>query len=136
MRLFLDESGECSFSVRSAYKHFVITILSIDESAINKIRNSLRRRFTKFIEKGWDRNREVKAFEIFKNRRFGENSVREVLDALTRIDTLAISYIVVNKEKIENKSFRNAPYGTGYNYFTGILLSELAGLAAAGVHGA
>ena len=33
--------------------------------------------------------------------------------------------ISLNKGKVKNESFRNAPYGTAYNYFTGILLSKL-----------
>ena len=41
------------------------------------------------------------------------------------LPTLGISYIVVNKARIINESFRTAPYGTVYNYFTGILLSEM-----------
>ncbi|MFC2031908.1 hypothetical protein ACFLUS_00820 [Chloroflexota bacterium] len=33
--------------------------------------------------------------------------------------------MVVNKKNIKHKAFRDAPYGVGYNYFTGVLLSEL-----------
>lgn len=38
---------------------------------------------------------------------------------------MKVSYIVVEKSKITNQSFRNAPYGISYNYFTGKLLKNL-----------
>lgn len=125
MRLFLDESGECSFSSKSAYRHFLITILSVDPSAMNIMKNNLKRKFVGLIKKGWDKTQEAKAYEVFKNRKFGAKAISEVLDSLSRIDTLEISYVIVNKDKITNKAFRSAPYGTAYNYFTGVLLSEL-----------
>jgi len=42
-----------------------------------------------------------------------------------QLKSIKISYLVVNKNNIKHQSFRNAPYGIGYNYFTGVLLSEL-----------
>jgi len=124
-RLFLDESGECSFSPDTVYKHFLITIVSIDPSVMNTLKNRLKRKFAQFVKRGWDRTREIKAYEVYKDKRFGSEAIYEVLNALTTAPTLEISYVVVNKENITNQSFRNAPYGTGYNYFTGLLLSEL-----------
>jgi hypothetical protein len=121
--LFLDESGECSFSKKSYYKHFLITILSVDTSEVNKIKNHLRRKTASFIKKGWDKSKEIKAYEIYN--RFGEKGITDVILSLIKINSLEISYIVINKEKIENLSFRNASYGISYNYFTGVLLSEL-----------
>ena len=49
----------------------------------------------------------------------------EVLESLLAIKSLGINYIVVNKPKIESEALKNAPYGIVYNYFTGVLLSEL-----------
>lgn len=122
-RLFLDESGECSFSSNSNCKHFVITILSVEENSIYKIKNHLKRKFADFIEKGWDKTKEIKAVELY--RKFGANAVKKVITSLVSIPSLEISYIVINKDRIEHQSFRNAPYGTAYNYFTGVLLSKL-----------
>ena len=124
-RLFQDESGECSFSTRSNYRHFAISILSINPSRLKVIQNCLRKKFASFIKKGWDKTKEFKAYELHKNRRFGKEAVSNVLASLVSIPSLEISYIVVNKEKITNQSFRKAPYGTAYNYFTGVLLSEM-----------
>lgn len=123
--LFLDESGECSFSKKSYHKHFLITILSVDTSEVYKIKNHLRRKTASFIKRGWDKSKEIKAFDIYKYKKFGEKAILDVISSLIKINSLEISYIVINKEKIENLSFRKASYGIGYNYFTGVLLSEL-----------
>lgn len=124
-RLFLDESGECSFSQSSIYKHFLITILSVDPSENNKIKNHLKRKFAKFIKNGWGKGKEIKAYDLFKNKKFGAESIEEVVQSLLKIESLEISYLVVNKDKIINEAFRRASYGIAYNYFTGVLLSEL-----------
>jgi len=124
-QLFLDESGECSFSSDSIYEHFLITILSIDPSQAYKLKNRLKRKYAIYIKKGWDKNREFKAFDLFKDKRFGYQAITDILNEITSIDTLQISYLVVKKDNIKNKTFRDAPYGTGYNYFSGVLLSEL-----------
>lgn len=121
--LFLDESGECSFARTSDYKHFLITILSVDTSEVNKIKNCLRRKTASFIKKGWDKSKEIKASKIYN--KFGEKGITDVILSLIKINSLEISYIIVNKDKINNLSFRNASYGIPYNYFTGVLLSEL-----------
>ncbi len=123
--LFLDESGECSFSQNSAYTHFVIAILSIDDSEIPKLKDKLKRQFAYFIRNGWDKTKEVKASDLFKNKKFGAPAVLRVLNALMQLDSIQMSYLVVNKKNIKHQPFRNAPYGVGYNYFTGVLLSEL-----------
>ena len=123
--LFLDESGECSFTEASGYRHFLITILSVDASEVNKIKNRLRRKTASFIKRGWDRSKEIKAYNLYRYKKFGEEAILDVISSLIKIDSLEISYIVINKEKIENLSFRNASYGVSYNYFTGVLLSEL-----------
>ncbi|MBA7491568.1 hypothetical protein ES702_02116 [subsurface metagenome] len=123
--LFLDESGECSFTKASGYRHFLITILSVDTSEVKKIKNHLRRKTASFIKRGWDKSKEIKAFNLYKYKKFGEKAILDVISSLIKINSLEISYIIVNKEKIENLSFRNASYGISYNYFTGVLLSEL-----------
>ena len=123
--LYLDESGECSFAQSSCYKHFLITIISVDPSHNNKIKNCLRRKFAKYIRNGWDKTKEIKANSLCRDDRFGAESIEEVIQSLIRIKSLEISYLVVNKDKITNKSFRNAEYGIAYYYFTGVILSEL-----------
>ncbi len=125
LQLFQDESGECSFSSESIYEHFLITILSIDPSQVFKLKNRLKRKYSIYIKKGWDKNREFKAFDLFKDKRFGYQVIVDILNTITSIDTLQISYLVIKKDNIKNKSFRDAPYGTAYNYFSGVLLSEL-----------
>jgi len=125
IRLFQDESGDCSFSPNSHCKHFVITVLSINPSNLNKVKNRLKREFASFIKIGWDKTRECKAFNLYKDVRFGAKAISSVIDTLVTIPSLEINYIVINKTKITNKSFRGAPYGTAYNYFTGVLLSEI-----------
>ncbi len=123
--LFLDESGECSFAKSSRYKHFLITIISVEPSYNKKIKNCLRRKFAGFIRKGWDKTKEIKASSLYGNKTFGAESIKEVIQSLVKISSLEISYLAVNKDKITNESFRNAEYGIAYNYFTGVILSEL-----------
>lgn len=125
MHLFMDESGECSFSQNSKYEHFLITIISIEDSEFTTLKDKLKRQFSYFIRNGWDKTKEIKASVLHKNRRFGASSVFRVLSALMQLNSMKISYLVVNKNNIINQAFRDAPYGIGYNYFTGILLSEL-----------
>lgn len=124
-QLFLDESGECSFSESSIYQHFLITILSIDALQANQIKKCLKREFASFIRRGWPKRKEPKASDLFRDKKFGGPAVVNVLKSLVRISTLETSYIIVNKDKISHDSFRKAPYGIGYNYFTNVLLSEL-----------
>lgn len=123
--LFLDESGECSFSDKSAFKHFLIAIISVDGSEVEIIKKKLKRIFARIIKNGWDKNREIKASVLYHHRKFGEKPIIDILKTLLKIKSLHINYIVVNKDKINNLSFRNAAYGIGYNYFTGVILSEL-----------
>lgn len=125
IRLFMDESGECSFSENSICRHFLITIISVDPAEIEQIKKSLKRIYGKIIKKGWDKRKEPKAYELFKDKRFGKDTMEKILEALLRIPSLKINYIIVNKRNIINQSFRNAPYGTAYNYFTGVLLTEM-----------
>ena len=124
-QLFLDESGECSFSQNSKYEHFLITIISIDISEYATLKDKLKRQFAYFIRNGWNKTKEIKASELYKNRRFGASAVLRVLNALMQLNSIKISYLVVNKNNIKHQAFRDAPYGIGYNYFTGVILSEL-----------
>ncbi len=124
-KVFLDESGECSFSHSSIYRHFLITILSIDDSEMNIIKKKLKREFAHIIKNGWDKTKEIKASDLYRNKKFGAESVKKILKSLIEIKSIEFSYIIVNKEEITNVSFRNASYGIGYNYFTGVILSEL-----------
>ena len=125
LHLFLDESGECSFSPNSKYEHFLITIITIDVVESDALKARLRRQFAYFIRNGWNSTREIKASELYKNRKFGASAVLRVLNALMQLNSIKINYLVVNKNNITHQAFRDAPYGIGYNYFTGILLSEL-----------
>jgi len=123
-RLFLDESGECSFSTNSNYTHFLITILSIDSQNLRLIKKLLKRRIATLINNGWNKNIEPKASSLYRDPRF-RKFIPTILTTLANISSLEISYIVVNKDKITNQSFRNSAYGISYNFFTGILLSDL-----------
>lgn len=123
--LFLDESGECSFSHTSTFRHFLITIVSVDDCQASRIKSRLRRKFAALVRSGWKKTKEVKAADLFRDSRFAAAAVADVLEDLTTICSLEISYIVVNKERISHQPFRKAPYGIGYNYFTGVLLCEL-----------
>lgn len=124
-RLFLDESGECGFLQSSSFKHFVIAVVAIDDTDNKMIKRNLKQVFKKFIKRGWYKTKEIKAYDLYKNRKFGAESVKKVIRALLKIKSLEISYLAVNKEKINNESFRKASYGRGYNYFTGVLLSKI-----------
>ena len=124
-RLYLDESGEISFSQRSAYKHFVITILSVDQTDVPEIKSRLQRQYAGFIRRGWPRGQEFKAASLFRRRNFRASAIHSLLTSLVSIPSLEVSYIVVNKSKLTNPAFRGTAYGTAYNYFCGVLLSEL-----------
>lgn len=124
-RLYLDESGDLSFSARSICTHFVISILSVDPAHMNTVTKRLKRQYAKFRRKGWPKGQEFKAASLFNRKGFETQAIRNLLKQLTPIPSLEISYIVVNKSKLTNQSFRSASYGAAYNYFTGVLLSEL-----------
>jgi hypothetical protein len=97
----------------------------IDDSEFTILKGKLKRQFAYFIRNGWDKTKEIKASELYKDIRFGASAVFRVLNALMQLNSIKISYLVVNKNNIKHQAFRDAPYGIGYNYFTGVLLSEL-----------
>lgn len=103
----------------------MVTILSVDPSENQKLKNCLKRSCLKFIGRGWDKNEEIKASKIYSKKGFGADSVCYVLNGLVKIPTLEVHYIGVNKNKITSQSLRDAPYGVSYNYFAGELLSIL-----------
>lgn len=123
--LFLDESGDCSFSPHSIYKHFVITIISVDKYDMKKIKNHLKRVFADFYNQGWQKTDEVKASDLFRHRDYGSLAVRRVIESLTNIKSLKINYFVIKKDGMTSETFKKAPYGIAYNYFTGQLLTTL-----------
>jgi hypothetical protein len=123
--LFQDESGDCAFSELSIYRHILIVIVSVLPNYVQQIERIFRYKIASFIKKGWPKNKELKAVDLYRNTKFGKSAVNEVLDALHNTPSLGVNYIIIDKSKITNTSFRNAPYGTAYNYFTGILLSEM-----------
>lgn len=67
-RLFLDESGDCSFSPTTRCDHFVLAMISIDESHLKKIKNRLKRKFARFIRDGWDKTIEPKLLTSIETR--------------------------------------------------------------------
>lgn len=124
-RLFLDESGDCKCGAKGGSKHFCLTIISIPTEDAKAIKARFKASTKKLIKAGWDKSKEVKAYSLYKASKFGAKAVLEVIDYLAAIDPLEVSYLVVNKDQITSKSLRNAEYGIRYNYFTGVLLSEM-----------
>lgn len=123
--LFLDESGDCSCGASSKSRHFCLTILSIAEQDTKAIKARFRTRVKKLVRAGWDKSKEVKAHSLHRDPQFGAKAALGMLEYLAGIDSLRISYLVVNKNKITSQSLRDAEYGIRYNYFSGALLSEL-----------
>lgn len=123
--MFLDESGDCSFSDTSIAEHFVITVVTVNKYEMKKIKNHLKRVFVDIYSAGWNKSREVKAYDIFNDRKFGQPWFEKIFGCLTNIGSLKVNYIVVRKKGLESETFKKAPYGIAYNYFTGRLLSEL-----------
>lgn len=122
-RLYLDESGDISFSSASICTHFVITVLSFDPLQTGEVKNRLKREHRKFIRSGWPKGREFKAYTLYDT--FGSGAIDRMLTTLVSVPSLNVNYIVIKKPNITNQSFRTAPYGTAYNYFAGVLLSEM-----------
>jgi len=85
----------------------------------------LKRKFSAIIQKGWNKEIEIKASSLFAKSNFGPKSVKNVLGFIRSLESIEIHYMVVNKTAIENESFRNAPYGIAYNYFAGHLLEHI-----------
>lgn len=126
INLYLDESGEDSFSTQSIYKHLLITIVRTNEQESHKIKNHLKRIFTKELyDKRWDKSEEIKASTIYNDRNFGGNTLKIIFKDLMTINSLEINYIIVKKDGIVSESLKKAPYGIVYNYFTGQLISKL-----------
>ena len=123
--MFLDESGECSFSSKTEYDYFLITILTADVTDINKLKNRTRRFSSNLINIGWEKTQEIKAVSLHKNRKYGDRYIFDYIKSITTLESLKISYLALNKNNITNESFKRIPYGIGYNYFTGRLLTKL-----------
>lgn len=124
--LFLDESGETCFKETSDYKHFLITIVYVNNSDGNKIKSYLKRCFVEnFYNKGWNKNEELKAVSVYKNEKYGSDGIIKVIESLVKINSLQINYIIVNKTNIKSQNLKDASYGIAYNYFTGHLLEDL-----------
>ncbi len=124
-RLFLDESGDCSFSDKSVYNHFLITVISIDHSENNKLKNIIKRESSKLIDAGWNKNHEIKASKIYRDKKFGLQSINNLLKFADILKTFKIHYIVIKKDGFKSQSFKQANYSIIYNYFTGQLLSKV-----------
>ncbi len=124
-RLFLDESGDCKCGTRGASKHFCLTIISIPTEDSKAIKARFKAKAKQFIRNGWDKGKEIKAHNVYIAPGFGAPAVLEMIDQLADVAPLQISYLVVNKDRITSQSLREAEYGIRYNYFTGVLLSEM-----------
>ena len=136
MRYFIycDESGESSFSDKTAYKYFSICTLTIDENKRNKIKNTMQRKTAKLYNLGWPKEIEIKASILhglrmnkyipqeLKNSINGDDFIREILRSLKYACSPRIDYIIIGKEGLADPCFRNAPYGIAYNFFAGKVL--------------
>lgn len=124
-RLFLDESGDCKCGNTGGSKHFCLTIISIPTEDSKAVKARFKAKAKQFIRNGWDKGKEIKAHNVYIAPGFGAPAVLEMIDQLADIAPLQISYLVVNKDRITSQSLREAKYGIRYNYFTGVLLSEM-----------
>lgn len=122
---YLDESGEFSFGEDSIYKHGLITVIVCDQNKKRDLKTAINRENGKAINSGWVKANEFKATTVFNNKKFGEKTLHSVLDHLILVPSLEIHFIIVNKSKITQEAFKNAPYGIAYNFFSGKILEEI-----------
>lgn len=132
--IYCDESGEASFSDKSAYEYFSICALTIDENKRNKIKNTMKRKIAKLYNLDWPKEIEIKASvlhglkmnkeipQTVKNAINGDEFIKEVLTSLKYACSPRIDYIIVKKGGLKDPSFKNAPYAIAYNFFAGKIL--------------
>jgi len=135
--IFMDESGDISFSTTSESKYFTITCLTINEVDEKKINNTIKNKKVKLYNLGWPRQIEMKAntLHVMKYIRKipasvksvinGDDYILEILKSVRNSCQLRIDYIVVNKDRIKKPSLRNAEYGIAYNFFSWKLLRPM-----------
>ena len=95
MRLFLDESGDCKCSTSSAYEHFAITVLFVPDSDVDALRQCFKRCSSDMINRGWRKDREVKASSVYNEPGFGRQAVLKIVERLSACAGVGIGYIVV-----------------------------------------
>jgi len=132
--IYCDESGEASFSEKSAYEYFSICVLTIDENKRHKLKNTIKRKTAKLYNLGWPKEIEIKASILHtlrmnkaipptvKDAVRGDDFIKEVLTSLKNACFPRVDYIIVRKDGLKDPSFRNAPYGIAYNFFAGKIL--------------
>ncbi len=135
--IYLDESGEASFSEQTAFPYFSITTMTINEQDKKKIKNILRRAKAKLYKRGWPRAIEIKASilhglqhhkeipERLRNEIDGDKFIKSILEKLESSCRPRIDYIVVKKDGFTNPTFKAAPYGIAYNFLAGKILFPL-----------
>lgn len=135
--IYCDESGESSFSEKSACECFVITALTIEVEKKKALQKALKRKFGKLIDKGWPKDLEIKASILhgikwepkipqeLKDLLDGDKYIEEILDLICNSCDPRIDFFAVRKDKILSPYFREAPYGIAYNFFAGKLLIKI-----------
>lgn len=135
--IFMDESGDISFSPDSNSKYFTITCLTIDEAIKNKIKNTMRHKKHKLYKLGWPRNVEVKATNLHgmkhdwripqkvKDVINGDGYIVKIIESIKYSCQPRIDYITINKDRIQKVSLRQAEYGIAYNFFSWELLRPI-----------
>lgn len=135
-QIFVDESGDISFSPISDSKYFVITCLVLDEEQRKSVKNTVRNRHADLYRIGWPKGVEIKAsvlhsINLPQNRELaskltqtidGDAYIEKVLLSLKNACTPTVHCIAVNKKQITSQSLRRAEYGIAYNYFAKELL--------------
>lgn len=134
--IFLDESGEISFSARSSYEHFALTTLKVSEANLKPMKNVIKSVKGALHKRGWPRELEIKAYNLHglhKNPRIpanlqsaivGDDLITNILARLCRSCNPEIDYIVIRKNGLTSTSFRAANSSIAYNYFAGKVLSR------------
>ena len=135
--IFMDESGDISFSPDSDSKYFTITCLTIGEAIKNKIKDAMRHKKKKLYKLGWPRNVEIKATNLHgmkhdwripqdvKDAINGDDYIVKILESIKYSCQPRIDHITINKGRIRRASLRRAEYGIAYNYFSWELLRPM-----------
>jgi hypothetical protein len=136
-KLFVDESGDISFSSDSISKYFLIAAIVLDNSLCGPMKNVIKRKYAELYRAGWPREIEIKAATLHNlshDKKIssqlttpinGDSVISKLLINMTQVCSPEVYCIAVNKQKITNRSLRCAEYGIAYNYFSKELLLPL-----------
>jgi hypothetical protein len=124
-RLYLDESGECSFSSASTCRYFTIGAVSVDMKDVPRMRGRLQRMTARMLNQGWDERKELKATTIFQDTYFGSETVIEIGRLLAGVPSLEVGYVVMDKRGERNEAYKAAGYGSVYDHCSGGLVSTM-----------